>query len=214
MTPVFPKVKSIAVALLLPLVSFAGSKKDTTSVAAISKQLYESGNKNYIVADAVKDGFLYEGQPFSYEYDNGMLNINGDVLPSPYNKQYIAKMETFLEKEQGSTRAKFSMTGTKLNLDELAKENRNRKPTEDEGNAEAERNRLMEEVIDEMVADGLIKDKAHMTLKWNKGGIYVDGEKLDGASEKKYAFKMETALGYKPKLPSDGYRLSRNSSTE
>lgn len=214
MTPVLPKLKSIAVALLLPIVSFANSKKDTASVASISKHLYESGNKNYIIADAVKDGFLHEGQPFSYEYDNGILKINGDALPSPYYKQYVAKMQTFLEMEQGSTRAKFAMTGTELKLAELVKDNRSRKLTEDESNAETEKNHLMEEVIDEMVADGLIKDKSHMTLNWNKVGIYADGEKLDEASEKKYAAKMETALGYKPKLPTDGYRFSRNSTTE
>src|SRR5689334_8154350 len=104
-----PKLRSLLLAMAMPILSFAG-KTDTTGLAATSKQLYDKGNHNYLLADAMKDGLLQDRTPFSYAYDNGNLKINGKDIPEPYQARYPQKMEAFLLKTQGNTHAKFSMT--------------------------------------------------------------------------------------------------------
>jgi len=211
MLPSTRKISIVAAMFLLPLSSFA-NKTDTASLVAVSRQLYEKGNHNYLLADAVKDGLLQDRKPFSYTYDNSTLKINGKDLPEPYQARYLQKMEAFLLKTQGNTYAKFSMTGNKLSLDNLLREEGAYKKEEErmaEVKERQDKNEKMDAVVNEMADEGLIKDKEYLNIKWNNRGLYVDGKKLEGATEKKYTEKMEAAVGFKPNKLTDSYRYSR-----
>lgn len=214
MTLINPKLKSLMLAVALPFLSFAGSKTDTTGLTAISKKMYDEGNHKYILADAVKDGLLQDRKPFSYEYDNGMLKINGKEIPEKYRLEYARKMEAFLLKKQGNTHAKFSMYANKLSLDNMVREEGSYRKEEvklAETNERQEKQKELDALVNEMAEDGLVKDKEYLKIKWNNKGLYVDGKKLEGATEKKYAEKMEAAVGFKPRKASDSYYYTRKS---
>lgn len=211
MLPSTRKISIVAAMFMLPLSSLA-NKTDTASLVAISRQLYEKGNHNYLLADAVKDGLLQDRKPFSYAYDNGTLKINGKDIPEPYQARYLQKMEAFLLHTQGNTHAKFSITSNKLSLDNLVREQGSYKK-EEERIAEVKERQAKDEKIDavvnEMASEGLIKDKDYLNIKWNNRGLFVDGKKLEGLMEKKYTEKMQAAVGFKPTKASDNYRYSR-----
>lgn len=200
MMPVNPKLKSLLLAVALPILSFAGSKTDTTKLNLLSRKMYDAGNKNFLLADAVKDGLLTEEQPYSYEYNDGEVIINGEQLLEPYRSRYAEKMEAFLQ-HQGDAHRQFAVTGSTLNLDKLYNEKRSKGAND----KESEKQRKLDEVVTAMVSDGLLEENEPIKLMWYPSGLYVNGNKLEGEQEKKYTALMQDAVGFKPKLSTDSY---------
>lgn len=200
MIPINPKLKSLLLAVALPFLSFAGSKTDTTKLNAISRKMFDDGNKNFLLIDAIKDGLLLEKMPYTYEYDNGDISLNGEQLSEPYRSRYAEKMEAFLKK-QGSVHSAFSITGSSLSLDKLQKEEQGKKGK----NSDREKEEKLNAVITAMAADSLLDESQPINLKWYPNGLYVNNNKLEGELEKKYTALMEDALGQKPRFPGDSY---------
>lgn len=205
MIPINPKLKSLMLAVAMPFLSFAGSKTDTTKLNAISQKMFEEGNKNFLLIDAMKDGLLQEKLPYTYEYDNGDISFNGEQLSEPYRSHYAEKMEAFLKK-QGSVHSAFSITGSSLSLDKLQKEQRSKKGKD----KDSEQKEKLDKIITAMAADSLLDEKDPVNLKWYPNGLYVNNNKLEGELEKKYTALMEDALGHKPRFPGDSYIHKRD----
>lgn len=205
MIPFNPKLKSLLLAVALPFLSFAGSKTDTAKLNAISRKMFDEGNKNFLLIDAVKDGLLQEKMPYSYEYDDGDVSFNGEQLSEPYRSRYAEKMEAFLKK-QGSISSAFSVTGSSLNLDNLQKEQKGKKGKY----SDSEKDEKMNEVITAMAADSLLDEHEPINLKWYPNGLYVNNNKVEGEKEKKYTALLEDIIGYKPRFPGDSYSHRRD----
>lgn len=209
MIPVNPKLKSLLLAVALPILSFAGSKTDTAKLNALSQKMYDEGNRNYLLADALKDGFIKEGKSYSYAYENGHIKINAEELPEPYKTQYEQKMAAFLKKEHKEGQI-FSMRGSKMRVDELGKD-RYKDNTASSAETEvavAEREdyqQNMEKMLAEMVKDGLVKDANNTKIKWNYRGVFADGKKLNAVAEKKYIAMLQDMKVKQPKKISDGF---------
>lgn len=204
MIPINPKLKSLLLAVALPFLSYAGSKTDTAKLNAISRKMFDEGNKNFLLIDAVKDGLLLEKMPYSYEYDDGDISLNGEQLSEPYRSSYAEKMEAFLKK-QGSVHSAFSITGSSLSLDKLQKEQKGKKGKY----SDSEKDEKMNEVITAMAADSLLDEHEPINLKWYPNGLYVNNNKVEGEKEKKYTALLEDIIGYKPRFPGDSYSHRR-----
>lgn len=191
--------------MALPFLSYAGSKTDTAKLNAISRKMFDEGNKNFLLIDAVKDGLLLEKMPYSYEYDDGDVSFNGEQLSEPYRSRYAEKMEAFLKK-QGSVHNAFSITGSSLSLDKLQKEEQGKKGKY----SDSEKDEKMNEVITAMAADSLLDEHEPINLKWYPNGLYVNNNKVEGEKEKKYTALLEDIIGYKPRFPGDSYSHRRD----
>jgi|GEM_PF-2554821 len=203
-----PKLKSLLLAMAMPILSFAG-KTDTTKLSDISQKMYDEGNRNYLLADAVKDGFIKEGKSYSYSYEKGEIKINAETLPEPYKTQYEQKMDAFLKKERREGQI-FSMRGSKMRVDELGsntfKDHTLSEPEKETVLAEREEyQKGMENLLGEMVKDGLVKDANNTKIKWNYRGVFADGKKLKADAEKKYIAMLEGLKVKRPKKMSDGF---------
>ncbi len=205
MIPINPKLKSLMLAVAMPFLSFAGSKTDTAKLNAISQKMFDEGNRNFLLIDAVKDGLLLEQLPYSYEYDDGDISFNGEQLSEPYRSRYAEKMEAFLKK-QGSVHSAFSVTGSSLSLDKLQKEQRSKKGKD----KDSEQEEKLDKIITAMAADSLLDEKESINLKWYPNGLYVNNNKLEGENEKKYTALLEDAIGYKPRFSTDSYIFKRS----
>lgn len=206
-------LKSLLLAILMPVAAMAGKKPDAATLTAISDEMYQKGNVNYIIADALRDGLFTEQKPYSYSYQQGVLTINGKPVPEAYRKTYEEKMNRFWLTQKGTTHIGHSVSSNKLRLSDMTNpESTTRRNTEIEQEriAQREKDAKLDLVVDEMVKDGLINDKNHMNLRWNKNGLHIDGRKLEGEQADKYLRKMEDALGSKPTKATDSYRYTRN----
>lgn len=204
MIQINPKLKSLMLAVAMPFLSFAGSKTDTAKLNAISRKMFDEGNRNFLLIDAVKDGLLLEQLPYSYEYNDGDISFNGEQLSEPYRSRYVEKMEAFLKK-QGSVHSAFAVTGSSLSLDKLQKEQRSKKGKDKDSDKEEK----LDKIITAMAADSLLDEKESINLKWYPNGLYVNNNKLEGEKEKKYTALLEDAIGYKPRFSTDSYIFRR-----
>ncbi len=98
MLPSTRKFCIIAAMLVLPLLSFAISKKEAAKLEAISKEMYEQGNEKYLYVDAYKDGLLKDGDDFVLDFDNNNMALNGVELPAAYKEKH----KQFLSDKQNS----------------------------------------------------------------------------------------------------------------
>lgn len=194
--------------LVLPLCALS-AKTDTAKLSTISQKMYDEGNKNYLLADAVKDGLIKEGKSYSYAYEKGLIKINGETLTEPYKTQYEEKMEAFLKKE-GREGQIFSMRGSRMRVDELGtdtyKDHTEKVPENSTIIAERQDYQEgMEKILSEMSKDGLVKDVNNTRIKWNYRGVFADGKKLKADAEQKYTAMLEDLKVKRPKKMSDGF---------
>ncbi len=213
MIPVTRIFKSLLIVLMLPLCSYAGNKPDATTLTNISNEMYASGNTYYILADALRDGFIEPEKGFAYSYAKGVVTINNKALPEPYNTQYAEKMKTLLAKTEHPD-ASFSVMSDKLNVDALLDEEGSyRTAVRDEAAREKQQatSERYWQVIGEMAAEGLIKDANNMRMVWKGDAIRINGKKLKGATAEKYNAKLNAIDGLR--TGKGAYRFSRTTTS-
>lgn len=213
MIPVTRFFKSLLIILMLPLCSYAGNKPDTATLTNISNEMYAAGNTYYILADALRDGFMQPGKGYSYKYSNGVFTINNKALPEPYNTQYAEKMKAILAKN-GQPNASISSTANKLSVKDLVDENGSyRKALQYKAAREKQQatNERYWQVIEEMAADGVVTDANNIRMVWKGNTIRINGKKLKGATAEKYVAKLNAIDGMR--TGKGAYKFSRTTAS-
>jgi hypothetical protein len=211
MIPVTKIFKSLLLAFVLPLYVFAGDVPDAKELTDISNDMYAANNKNYLLADALRDGFIKSGEAFSYTYALGTLTINNKPLPEPYNTQYVERMKTLLERT-GGVNTVFSMNSNKLSVADLTNpqgsySNYAIAKNKEEEARNAKCSEQLDVVLGEMYADGLIQDLQNMHFVWKGDDLRVNGKKLKGATAEKYNARLNAIDGLRS--GKGAYRFSR-----
>jgi hypothetical protein len=65
-------------------------------IRKVSNIMYNSGNLNYIDADALCDGLIQPDKWYDIDYKDGKLTIYDAPIPEKYKAQYDAKLKLFL----------------------------------------------------------------------------------------------------------------------
>ncbi len=151
----------------------------------ISNELFNKGLTDYIMVDAVKDGYLQDGESYHIAYKDGVVTIKGKPLSInnqiAYNnklKQYTQQFES--EGWYGSTRSTVKITDILDPESGLRTKSRNE---EKKGSNTSEYTSL---IISEMHKDGLIDSAYQVAIIYTPDGVFANSRRLPGLLEEKY----------------------------
>ncbi len=194
MLPSTRKISIIAAMLVLPLLSFAISKKEAAKLEAISKEMYEQGNEKYLYVDAYKDGLLKDSEDFVLDFDNSNMVLNGAELPTAYKEKY----KQFLSDKQNGAVVTGKGKGTLHVKDIYDKKScfrKNISPKPMTAVIKVFQTIAVDAVIDDMKKDGVLKGADKFSFQWKRNTIRINGEKLPKDVAKKYIARLEKIDG-------------------
>lgn len=213
----------MAAVLFLPVLAYAQYTSLSDKLTAISDELFQNGNENYILVDAVKDGIIIPGHHYNFSYLGESITFDDKPLPQSLSKTYSEKLERFFKTNNGGNMALISLRGTKMKMDDILDEQstfRKKKDTFHAGGISTheidqqaigrKQTEYTDRIIKEMVKDKLVKDTDKLKIKWDMTGVYVNDKKLKGLIADKYNTMFEKAAGFTPKKIKDGVTITRN----
>jgi beta-lactamase regulating signal transducer with metallopeptidase domain len=200
-----------ALLLTLGLVLFTGSRSLSQNknalhdqLAAIAQQMYDDGNRNFILIEALNDGILQERRAYNFTYIAGQILVDGKELPAGLKEKYEARFKNFLlaQKNNGNGFYSFRSDGLKmedvLNVQSTIRKN----PAPAESFARIDGRTFSDHVVHAMYRDGLL-DTVKYFIEYKKDGVFVNHKKLEGAMGEKYWKMMAEGEGYIPKTDKD-----------
>lgn len=231
-------LKSLLMALLmLPFAAMAQYTPLADQLTAVSDELYNKGDENYILVDAVRDGIITPDKRYSFNYDWGHFTFNEQRIDKSTEAVYAAKIKKFLDANNGGHDMSIIMNDNKISMKDILDEKstfRNKtltfgnredflKKNEDIVKRHQEISKKQQEIgrkqteytnkiIDAMLEDGLLSKKKPMHIRWNLKGVFVNDKKLKGELAEKYNDMFEKEVGVKLLKPDDGVEITRNSS--
>jgi len=176
----------------------AGSKTDTATLTATSNTLYNAGNANYVLVDAVKDGILHEGEGYNFSYNEGMMLFNHRPLHEPLKTRYEMKFKDFLTANKYGDKYQTNRVSGSLRVSSLLKEDTKRHEVTTKSND------YLQHIVAELAKDGLADTAKALRLVWNNRGVYVNKKQLVGDAAKKYNALFEAGAGFVPRKIDDG----------
>ena len=204
--------KSLFIALCAcTLLQFAPAQAQSgqSELETISRQMFREGDGRFILVEALKDGFITEGQKYDLQYANGIVKINGKVLREPFQKHYNRLLKKF-NTADGNTVLSMRGDGVKLR-DVLNPESDFRTISSREKdnivrtNAAKNTNGI---IVAEMVADGIADTSKDLLIEYNSEGVFVNKQRLDAAAEEKYIARFQELGTCKPMKPGDGTTIT------
>ena len=88
---------------------------DQQRLNEISEELYRTGYQGYILADAVHDGYINDGEHFKIGYKRDGFFIEGVRLSEDVKKRYDKKMEAFIAKHKTAQLVWWSLEDSRQN---------------------------------------------------------------------------------------------------
>ena len=208
-------MKSLVLALLMPLVSGAQYISLNEQLMTISEEMFRNGNENYIIVDAIRDGILQPEAPCNFSYLNESFTFNQFALSKKYAFTYEKKIKQFFENyNEGHDFAIFmnlSKVSMKdiMNAESTFRKNSRIMDVKPAVNIPTPKTTNTDGIIKAMLQDGLITNRKNYTVKWNMTGVYVNGKKLKGEAAEKYNTLFEAQAGYKAKMPENGITITQ-----
>ncbi|HLO71800.1 MAG TPA: hypothetical protein VK167_13060 [Flavipsychrobacter sp.] len=198
MLPSTRKISIIVAMIALPLCTFAISKKEAAKLEAISKEMYERGNEQYIYVDFYKDGLLKDGEDYTMTLDSNSIVLNGKQLPEPYHttyKQKRAQFNTDLQLYTVGTARAIGKLQVKHIYDKKSCFRKSIGPKPMTAVLKVFQTMAVEAVLDDMKKDGVLKDATKFHFQWKRNTIRINGEKLPKDVAKKYIVRLEKIEG-------------------
>jgi len=180
----------------------AMAQVSTAKLDSVSKQMYSDGESEFIIVEAMKDGFIREGQSFYFvNTDQGVIKINDQVVPHPYQRRYGQLIADF-NAANPDRRCFGSLRSTGPSSDELLNpQSKFRKPPYVANDATTR-------VVTSLSMDGLADTTQNVRVEYNLTGIYVNGTRLDPTVEAKYKKLILKLHSYEPLQPNDELIMS------
>lgn len=190
------------------------------SLQQISAELYQTGYQGYIIADAVLDGYIKDGDLYKVSYNKNGISIDGVNLPVEVKKRYDEKMKRFATMHKDVIQFNWSLSDT-LNTSEGRKAFNYRITI---GNDEAKvaaakktyktssitlysgplvinkskgSEKDLKALVKALEEDGLIYVNSYYVVEYLKDGIRINARPLTGSHATKYG-NMLQAMGDKP----------------
>jgi|GEM_PF-3418924 len=153
----------------------------------ISMTMFSSGNSNYIIADAARDGLIKDGQPYEINYENGKVTIKGKTLTDAQQRQYSGRFKRFLSaynKIDGPN----GWSGTSLSIKDLRDPESHLRKGNDVVPLFVPGTNIdyTDYIVYQMHKDGLVDTAYEVRAEYSPRGIFANGEPLSGALAEKY----------------------------
>jgi hypothetical protein len=205
------RIIAMAGVLILPWSNPAAarSNKIADSLSAISRQMFAERNEYFIVVEALKDGFIRDGENFSFSYADSAITINGRQIPTAAEARYLKLIRAFYANGM-STPAPGSwlMQGDSLSLAgdilDPGSNFRRRGPWHHTNRKPG--NQL---IIEEMARDGLVDTARPVHIQYTQKALIVNGQMLAPAPAAKYQMLIRLLEGFVPAKESDIYSINR-----
>ncbi|HEY9176176.1 MAG TPA: hypothetical protein VIN07_00735, partial [Flavipsychrobacter sp.] len=184
------------------------------SLQRISEDLYKTGYQGYIIADAVHDGYIEDGEYYKVNYKKDGFFIEGVILPIEVKKRYDDKMEAFIAMHKDVKRISWSISDT-FEARKGIREFRYR-ITNGEGEAKEQTSKKtfktssvtlasgpfrvykskgsesqMKSLVQAMHQDKLLDSNSYHVIEYRQDGVYVNARKLTGSYATKYSAMLE-----------------------
>jgi len=164
------------------------------NLPAIAQLMFVDGNPNFILAHALHDKLIREGQRYDIRYVRGKVYSKGELIAEPYQSRYARLITDF-------TRAHNTPTGSyAVHGDGVTKEELNtpgsavRRHVISKGQG-INIDKVVGKVISIMAADGVVDTTKRFTLQYNAKGLFVNNKKLISKEAQKYEEILNKELG-------------------
>ncbi|MBZ0100110.1 MAG: hypothetical protein K8F30_13585, partial [Taibaiella sp.] len=180
----------------------------------------------YILADAVYDGYIKDGDHFKIGYKRDGFFIEGITLPAGVQKHYDKKMEAFLAKHKSAQRVWWSLEDTFKKTEGIGSFKHKMVNPQMENNAPIEKIKEtgktihktssvsvasgpfrvynskgseseMKALVRSMHRDNLLDSNSYYVIDYKKDDVYVNARKLTSSYANKYSAMLQ-AMGDKP----------------
>lgn len=162
-----------------------------TNLPAIAQVMFVDGNPNFILAHALHDGVLREGQRYDIRYVRGKVYSRGELIAEPYQSRY-ARLITDFTRAHNKHAGSYAVHGDGVTKEEL---NTPELPIRKERIGKGpDAGKAVGKVINMMAKDGIIDTSQRHTLKYNARGLFVNDKKLTEKEAKKYEAVLKEEL--------------------
>jgi hypothetical protein len=195
-----------------PILLFSISLFDTRAIAGkqltgsvknelrtLSNQMLSAHNDNFIILDAIVDGYVTIGGKASVIYENDIVTINDKQIPDPKKSWYVDKIRLFqsaqindkdkIKGDAGAT-TRFYVIDLKVTLAEIfdtassfRKNLAQHLPTHEEVLKQEEDKAML---VGMLAADKLIDTSTDFTIRYNILGLFLNNVKVEEAVAAKF----------------------------
>jgi hypothetical protein len=176
------------------------------SLTHISELLFAAHYNDFLVVEALRDGYLEFGKPYTLQVNSGSADVtaNGQKLPAGPAAEYASRLRDFNlyngNKPGGRLSITFSGDGVSLDnvLDPGSKFRKARtiKPV-DAQREHAKAN--IGRIVDELMRDSLIRDRSNFAIDYNSTALLVNGAPLPAAMDQKYRSLFRVVMDVEPR---------------
>src|SRR6185437_2127632 len=163
-----------------------------TQLKEISAQMFNEGNKNFILIDAIRDSLIKFNQPYDFQYisdtSDNIIKINNKDLSQPIKGIYMAKMKDFYIRHNHShDKGFFSSRGDSVELKQILDPNSSFRKIDkySYNNINDKSSEWDAKLQKELIKDHLYDTTKGLKIVYNKDGVYIDSKKLKGTLGKK-----------------------------
>ncbi len=164
------------------------------NLPAIAQVMFVDGNPNFILAHALHDKLIREGQRYDIRYVRGKVYSKGELIRQPYQSKY-AKLITDFTRAHDKNAGSYAVHGDAVTKEELnTPESAIRRDLIRKGQG-IDAGKAVGKVIRIMAADGVVDTTKRYTLQYNAKGLFVNGKKLTGNDAQRYEEVLTNELG-------------------
>lgn len=164
------------------------------NLPAIAQLMFVDGNPNFILAHALHDKVIREGQRYDIRYVRGKVYSRGELIAEPYQSRY-ARLITDFTQAHNKHAGSYAVHGDGVTKEELnTPESAIRRDVIRKGQG-VNIGKVVGKVIGIMAADGMVDTTKRYTLQYNAKGLFVNNKKLTGKDAQKYEEILNKELG-------------------
>ncbi len=164
------------------------------NLPAIAQLMFVDGNPNFILAHALHDKLIREGQRYDIRYVRGKVYSRGELIAAPYQSRYARLITDFTHAHNKHT-GSYAVHGDGVTKEELnTPGSAIRKDVIRKGQG-IDAGKLVGKVISMMAADGVVDTTKRYTLQYNAKGLFVNNKRLTGKEAQKYEEILNKELG-------------------
>jgi hypothetical protein len=152
----------------------------------VSLNMYASKDRNFVIVDAIIDGFIQPNTRYNFSFKNGIVKIDNMQLYDVKNMVYANKIQNFFSRQHlGANNNSFSMTNNvPLTLNDIFNPSSRFRTENKPLNPEIESK--YRHIVNIFAADKLIDTSKYYVIKYDSKGLFINGKQIDDLTALKY----------------------------
>lgn len=164
------------------------------NMPAIAQLMFVDGNPNFILAHALHDKLIREGQRYDIRYVRGKVYSRGELIREPYQSRYARLITDFTHAHNTPT-GSYAVHGDGVTKEELnTPGSAIRRKVIGKGQG-IDAGKVVGKVIGMMAADGIVDTTKRFTLQYNAQGLFVNNKRPTGKNAQRYEEVLNKELG-------------------